>query len=531
MSQVLFIPELIEEILRGTLRIPSFQRGFVWDADKVAYLMDSIYKGYPFGTLLLWRTRTPLQSERQLGPFLLPERDDDYPIDYVLDGQQRITSIFGVFQNQLKPLEGEDRHWTEIYFDLWSNPDVQASQFVYLPTEEADPERYFPLRTLFDSSSYRRAIRSLDDTTADRVDEMYRCFNTAKIPVQIFKTEDRTKVAIVFERINRLGVELDTLQLLSAWTWSEEFDLLEQFRELSEELEPYGFRELGQDSDLLLRCCAAVLRGNASPKTLMNLQGAEVRARFSEVRNGLRGAIDFLRTELSAYSLKILPYPSVLVPLSVFFATTREKQDTHPDSDTRKALLQWFWRLCFSRRYSKGQEELNLDIQEMWKLKKGRPHRLAEQFVTLDASYFLTNQFRLGSVDTKTYILLLAQQQPLNFVQGGRISLSRVLRDCNRREFHHLFPRQYLKRLRYGTTRINCLSNTCMLSKADNNRLGGRAPSLYRESMPADDSEVRRILFHALCPQSLFSDNYDEFLRDRTQLLLRAAMRLMQGDS
>ena len=70
-----------------------------------------------------------------------------------------------------------------------------------------------------------------------------------------------------------------------------------------------------------------------------------------------------------------------------------------------------------------------------------------------------------------------------------------------------------------------------MLSKADNNRLGGRAPSLYRESMPADDSEVRRILYHALCPQSLFSDNYDEFLRDRTQLLLRAAMRLMQGDS
>jgi uncharacterized protein with ParB-like and HNH nuclease domain len=94
----LSIRELIDLVTRGQVRIPAFQRGFVWDSDRVAYLMDSIYKGYPFGSLLFWRTKEKLKFDRDLGPFTLPEPNEDYPVDYVLDGQQRVTSIFGVFQ-------------------------------------------------------------------------------------------------------------------------------------------------------------------------------------------------------------------------------------------------------------------------------------------------------------------------------------------------------------------------------------------------------------------------------------------------
>ena len=80
--------------------------------------MDSIYKGFPFGSLLFWRTKTPLKTERKLGPFILQDRDPDYPLDYILDGQQRATSIFGVFQTDLQPSEGEDDSLFQIYFDL-----------------------------------------------------------------------------------------------------------------------------------------------------------------------------------------------------------------------------------------------------------------------------------------------------------------------------------------------------------------------------------------------------------------------------
>ena len=99
----LSIRQIIEKVASGQLRIPKFQRGFVWDDERVAFLMDSIYKGYPFGSLILWRTKTQLKSERDLGPFTLPPIEPAYPIDYVLDGQQRLTSIFGVFQTELSP--------------------------------------------------------------------------------------------------------------------------------------------------------------------------------------------------------------------------------------------------------------------------------------------------------------------------------------------------------------------------------------------------------------------------------------------
>jgi uncharacterized protein with ParB-like and HNH nuclease domain len=96
-----FIKDLINDVERGRIRIPSFQRGFVWESSRVSYFIDSIYKGFPFGSLLLWRTRTPLRTERNLGPYKLLDNDPEYPIDYVLDGQQRITSIFGIFQSSL----------------------------------------------------------------------------------------------------------------------------------------------------------------------------------------------------------------------------------------------------------------------------------------------------------------------------------------------------------------------------------------------------------------------------------------------
>src|SRR3990172_5528987 len=99
---------LIERTLAGEIRVPAFQRGYVWTPEGVAFLMDSIYRGYPIGSLLLWRTKEQLTKEKDLGPFELPDPKADWPIDYVLDGQQRLTSIFGVFQTEFPPVETGD---------------------------------------------------------------------------------------------------------------------------------------------------------------------------------------------------------------------------------------------------------------------------------------------------------------------------------------------------------------------------------------------------------------------------------------
>lgn len=519
----LTIREILDLVPRGQIRIPAFQRGFVWDSDQVAFLMDSVYKQYPFGSLLLWRTREQLQHERSLGPFLLPDRNPDYPIDYVLDGQQRLTSIFGVFQTDIQ--SDNSVPWADVYFDLGADVHAQESQFVALPAGEVDPRRHFPLKSLFNPILYRRATEQLGDQDILRIDEMQARFKEARIPCQLVTTEDRARVAIVFARINRTGVPLDTLQLLTAWTWSEEFDLQRKFDDLRDELARFGFAGVGEDSDLILRCCAAVLAGDASPTTLVGLRGSDVRARFEEVVNGLMGAIDFLKTNLHVQTLGNLPFSTLLVPLCVFFASPGEQHIQMTDAQ-RQRLLRWFWRSCFSRRFSSGVlRNLKDDIAAVVLLKENRPNTLGDFPVLVTQEFFFQNAFRVNTVNTTTFVLMLAQRQPLNFVSGQPVATADVLRDYNRSEFHHLFPKAFLTAQGVPPVQHGPLANFAFLSKADNAALGGVAPSVYRPRMPR---EVDQILEAALCPQSLFADDYQAFLRDRSRRLETFANQLIQ---
>ncbi len=524
MALVLTIRKILEQVHNGTIRVPAFQRGFVWDAERVAYLMDSIYKGYPFGALILWRTKEKLSHERQLGPFELPEVEPEYPIDYVLDGQQRLTSIFGVFQTDLSPVE--DAPWTQIYFDMYAEADLQESQFICPQPDEVDVERHFPIGTFFDVTAYRKATDHLSAEAAELIDNVQSVFKEATIPTQEVATEDRAKVAIVFERVNRLGVELDTFQLLSAWTWSDDFDLQERIRTLTDEVSPHGFGDISEDTNLILRCCAAVVADDASPATLMGLKGADVRARFDEIENGVKGAIDFLRTNLSVKTLANLPYSSLLVPLAVFFAAPDTKTVNVSDSQ-RIAIERWIWKSCFSRRFSAGVlRNLKRDIDEMAALRKDGTSRIDSSFaVTLDEEYFIDQSFTIGTVHTKTLILLLANKRPRSFISGSSVDLGPVLQAYNREEFHHLMPRKFLKDQGRTTTEINRLANFAIISAADNKKLGGDAPSVYKKKMPAGAIDV--ILGAAACPNSLFDDDFDAFIRARAKALADYAKSLM----
>lgn len=521
----LSIREILEQVGRGQIRIPAFQRGFVWDPERVAYLMDSIYKRFPFGSLLFWRTREMLKCDRKLGPFQLPDPKADYPIDYVLDGQQRVTSIYGVFQSDL-PHIGLEENWLPIYFDLSARATAQDSQFVAISPEKADPERHFPLATLFDTVAYRKASTNKKDDILERIDGMQAIFKEAKIPVQTSETEDRATVAIIFERVNRQGVALDTLQLLSAWTWSEDFQLQDQFEDLADQLVPFGFAELGNDTNLLLRCCSAILKKDASPQALMSLNGADVRKNFDKVTNGVKYAVDYIRRNFLAEKLGNLPFTTLLVPLSVFFAVSGNKEAKYSDSQ-RVKINRWFWRSCFSKRYSSAVlRNLNTDISEMQLLRDVGDSNLGEFSVDLSEDYFKSNVFGLGNVNTKTFILLLASQKPQSFISSQPVDLANTLKAANRTEFHHLMPRAFLK-AQYGDAIDNdsVLANFAFLSRSDNNDIGGAAPSVYRAKMPTD---ITSILQSAVTSETLFSDDYSKFVDERSKALLSIAQKFCE---
>lgn len=513
------IRKILDAVVRGEIRVPAFQRGFVWEMDRVAYLLDSIYKGYPFGSLLFWRTKQQLSTERKLGTFILPPPQADCPIDYVLDGQQRLTSLFTVFQTELKPEANED--WTDIYFDLQATGNPQDSHFEAIPAEkDFDRGRFFPMNVLFDSVKYRAATEHLAPAQIAVVDKLQEKFKEVSIPVQLLKSEERSIVAIVFERINHLGVALDTLQLLSAWTWSEDFDLLDKFKELRDELADFGFEGVGDDADLVLSCVSGILTGEPGAEKLLSLNGGEVRAQFETVENGIRGAIDFLRTEFKVTNLKLLPYPSMLIPLAAFFAEPDGKEVVY-GGQTFRVIKRWFWRTCFSGRYSSQTRKTTIhDISQMTKLKNGQPSNLDQIDITVKPDFFM-NSFRVGAAATKTFVLLLANNAPQSLLSGKSIELDKVLQRYNRSEFHHIYPRAFLRDSGFKDAKINVLGNFCFLSAAENKNIGRKRPSVYVHEL-VDQAEARTAaLASAFCDAAQFNDQYDPFLQLRCERLAK----------
>lgn len=236
-----------------------------------------------------------------------------------------------------------------------------------------------------------------------------------------------------------------------------------------------------------------------------------------------RGAIDFLKNNLEIHNLDNLPYETFLIPLAVFFAHTGNTQVVVTDTQ-RKIIVKWFWRTCFSRRYnSQPAKALQDDINKISELKASGTSALDEIPLTVNADFFKNNSFRLNTVITKTFILMLAQQKPLGFISGSPIHLHNVLRDYNKNEFHHLFPRSFLRDSKQSDYDQSCLANFTFLSRADNNKLSGDAPSMYRKHMPSKATTVTKILESSLCPLSLFGDKYKIFVDERAGMLSNAA--------
>ncbi|MBZ0257642.1 DUF262 domain-containing protein [bacterium] len=212
-----FFGDLISEIKKGEIKVPQFQRKFVWKDEQALDLLDSIANRYPIGSILLWKTKEKLNAERNIGNFRLPETEELSPTNYVLDGQQRITVIYSC----LGAAESDD--------GFCAGYDLQNECFVEIKSISQD-SHVFPLRKLFHTTSllnFRTALLTLPNSEPyqNRLDNLIDAFTQYKLPVVTLKDLTIDEVCPIFERINSSGTKLSTYDLMVAATWSENFDL------------------------------------------------------------------------------------------------------------------------------------------------------------------------------------------------------------------------------------------------------------------------------------------------------------------
>ena len=503
------ISRLVTRIEGGDIKIPKFQRRFVWSRQQILELLDSIYRGYPVGSLLRWLTNEKLARERNIGGFDLPETLDQYPTNYILDGQQRVTTIYGVLRGR----GGVGNSDFSVHFDL------NAKEFVH-PTDSPS-QTQMAMNILFDTKRFRQFqqfLTSLEDGEAlveesDRVSETFREY---AIPVITVTEADATQVSRIFERINSTGTKLTVFDLMVAATWSEDFDLYDHVQQSVTELDEKDFGEL--DNVTILRALSTCALESAKRDSILELREIrrdQLASEMEKTKEALRRAVDFLSTEVSVISDAFLPYERQLVLLAYVMSQNEDLSAEQVD-----VLRRWFWRTSFSERYRRGGEGLFDTDLELAVAALSNPDQLGWFGYPVHPAQLMGTEFRKTSAFSNAFVALLANHSPRNLTNGAAIDISTALSSYNRKEFHHIFPQAYLKSRGVSRELINSLANICMLSSDQNKAISDKEPAAYfaqvRENL-GDTFEP--VLTSDLIPSTALKfiekNNYTGFLEAR----------------
>lgn len=283
---VQFLQKLLDDVRNGDIILPRFQRPFVWDSQRRKTLFDSVRRGIPIGSLMIWETRaltdgdTKVIPKTELGPFKLPKIPESAPRRYLLDGEQRLMTLYFALYTP-EPGGSEDSEEPASAFEVLF--DLEAQAFLLRSEMEEEPAPHqLPLREIFKSRgvlSFQRqldrAVREHDarkglsaestdkrlETLIERSDTVAEAIRRYKIPVTVLSTDNLELALETFMRVNSQGVTMSEAHMMNAVSWRSTFDLLEQFSRLRESLGGYPLWQETNNlaDDMLLRIAKRLL--------------------------------------------------------------------------------------------------------------------------------------------------------------------------------------------------------------------------------------------------------------------------------
>ena len=307
--------DLINDIEKGIIKIPKFQREFVWSIDKTAKLLDSILKGYPIGTFILWQTDERINDIKDVGNLKIPETPDGTKVEYVLDGQQRITSLFAAYRGARIKKTGEKKvtDYSGIVVNLDKNLAENDDQVI---TAEPTGEKYISLSNVlnFSVDKWRELSGEFSDDELELIHAYSTAFKTYEFSTVVLRKEDIDSAIEVFTRINTGGQTLTLFEIMSAKTYDEKqkFDMQAKWEAFIKELENINYE--GVSSTVVLSLLSLVLSRTkeCKRKTILALDKQAIIDNWEDAISALKDSIDYFRTTYRIPVSQLLPYDSLL---------------------------------------------------------------------------------------------------------------------------------------------------------------------------------------------------------------------------
>lgn len=509
---------LISDIEKGQIKIPQFQRDFVWDIKKSANLMDSIIKGYPIGTFIFWKTKDRLRSIRDIGNLKLPEPIKGDFVNFVLDGQQRLTSLFA----SLKGLKIERENcrfddYSNMFIDLTANED---EQIVVIETEGKNKSALIKITDLLYGgltllASYPAEYLKLLEEYKKRIESyLFSIILINEAPLEI-ATE-------VFTRINVGGKPLTLFEIMVAKTFDAEsnFDLSEKYKNLIERLKPLNYETISDAT--ILQCISTFISGECTKKRILKLSKVDFINCWEKGIDAIERAVEYFKNYYRIPVSQLLPYNALIIPFSYFFYNHKDK----PTGDRQKYLLDYFWRCALSGRFSSSVEsKIAQDIKRIDLIIKNQLPKY-EWGIDTSKEYIQKNGwFSASRSYIKSLLCIYTYHQPKSFNDSSIVNISNYwLKQANSKNYHHFFPKAYLKKQKKEEFYINHIANITIVDDFLNKReIGAKSPSIYMKKFIKQNENINETmkthLIDDLDKFGILENDYDKFFEKRLEMI------------
>ncbi len=562
------LQEILRGISNGTTCLPDFQRGWVWDDERIRGLIASITSSYPVGAVMFleyggdgirFKSRT----------FTNVPDNGRKPEMFVLDGQQRLTSIYcSMYSKEPVPtqtIKKEDiRRYYYLDIEKCLNPDTDRVDAVIsvpadkkikkdfgrdivtdLSTRQGEFSNHmFPLNIVFDSialdewkDDYRDFHNDPDISRRLRkfTAEVLNPIILYTLPViQLDKSTPKEAVCQVFENVNKGGVALTVFELVTATFAADDFVLRDDWDMRANKM------RLAEGTFELLTVVAATdflasmtllaqIKGNRTlavkRKDVLSLALSDYKTYADALTDGYIKAARFL-VQQSILAPRDLPYTTQFIPLAVLMTVLGSKAD---DGLVKAKLAAWYWCGVFGEMYGSANETRYVnDVSGVLEWINGgkEPDTVSRAF--FQPTRLLSLQTRNGAA-YKGVMALILGEGARDFISGDKMDFTNFVADYV--DIHHIFPQKYCEKQGYDKRKWNCIVNKTPIAYRTNRKIGGAAPSKYLKAIEGTNVSAAaldtNVASHGIDVASLRKDDFDTFFALRAKTLLGLIAKAM----
>ncbi|MCA4726562.1 GmrSD restriction endonuclease domain-containing protein [Mycolicibacterium fortuitum] len=566
--------DLLRQAGHGTLQLPDFQRNWVWDDGHISSLLASISLSYPIGAVMTLRTGNP---EVKFKPRALEGAKAAATVEpelLLLDGQQRITSLYLALGSG-EPVPTRDARGNPIHRRYFADiarcidPDQDREEAILSVSADGllrsrgevgvdvsslqgqVDAGLFPLEIVLDAAKTRKWMRQFcasDGADADRRIEQWDAFEEAVVhnferytvpSIELAKMTPKEAVCQVFEKVNTGGVSLTVFELLTATFAADDFALRDDWAEREKLMAEHHVLGAFRSTDFLqiISLLATYHRraqhlethpgDDRAPATsckrrdVLRLTVNDYQSWADTVTDALPKVVRFVHAE-RVFKESDLPYPTQLVPLTAIFVVLGDQAESH---GVAEMLRRWYWCGVFGEMYGTSTEtRFANDLQDVvgW-VKSGMDEPRTIRESQLQAGRLVRLQTRNSAAYKGLYALQM-KRGGRDFRTGNTIDLHAYLDDAI--DIHHIFPQDWCRANGVQRWIMNSIVNKTAIDSRTNRRIGGNAPSVYVERLQKNEKispeELDAILSsHDIDPIALRADDFEEFFTKRLERLIK----------